>query len=197
MSTPYQPDRIRRQLVPLKLGLMYRLILARYIGTPLGTKPAPSRFSDRLGAFSLLYAAESVRAALWESLIRQRFTRRKQRILNQSEVQNFQVVTLTSTVPLMLVDLRADGAIRIGAPTAAAHDSNHTAARALSAATYNTVPEADGFVFASRFTGHDCIAVFDRTVGNLTAVSTNPLAHHADFWAALDDYEITLQSDAD
>lgn len=31
------------------------------------------------------------------------------------------------------------------------------------------VPEADGFVFASRFTGDSCVAVFERAFGQLRA----------------------------
>ena len=197
MSSAYEPERIRRQLLPFNILQMYRLIPARHVGTPLGTRPAPSRFGDRRGAFSLLYAAESVRTAFWESLIRQRFTRRKARVLNESELERFSVVTITAADPLTLVDLRDDGPIRIGAPSAVAHDSNHAAGRALSAATYASVPEADGFLYASRFTGHACIAVFDRALQNLTALNTNPLAHHADFWDALVDYDITLQSSSE
>lgn len=197
MSSAYEPERIRRQLLLLNIVQMYRLIPARHVGTPLGTKPAPSRFSDRGGDYSVLYAAESVRTAFWESLIRQRFTRRKTRVLDLSELEGFALVTVTAAARVHLVDLRDDGPIRIGAPAAVAHDSNHAAARALSVATYDSVPEADGFLYASRFTGHTCIALFDRAIHNLTALSVNPLSHHADFWDALDDYDITLRSDSD
>ena len=54
------------------------------------------------------------------------------------------------------------------------------------------MPEAEGFVFASRFTGHACVGVFDRAFGKLTALGIAELAGHADFLDALDDYGISL-----
>ena len=91
-----------------------------------------------------------------------------------------------------MVDLRRDGPIRIAAPTAVTHDANHAAGRALSAATYGEVPEADGFLFQSRFTGHTCVAVFDRAIRKLAVLDVVPLTEHEDFLQALSDYEITL-----
>ena len=90
------------------------------------------------------------------------------------------------------VDRRGDGPIRIAAPTAVAHDSNHAAGRALSATTYAGVPEADGFLFHSRFIGHVCITLFDRAISKLEAVEITLLVQQVDFLNALDDYEITL-----
>lgn len=55
-------------------------------------------------------------------------------------------------------------------------------------------PEADGFLFQSRFTGHLCIAVFDRAIGKLEAISLAPLIEHDDFLEALEDCEIALFS---
>ena len=62
----------------------------------------------------------------------------------------------------------------------------------LSTATYVNVPEADGFLFQSRFTGHVCAAVFDRAFGKLAFLDLTPLVEHADFLQALIDYDIRL-----
>ena len=94
--------------------------------------------------------------------------------------------------PLSPVDLRGDGPVRIGAPSAVAHDGNHAAGRALSAAVHGGVPEADGFLFASRFTRDLCIAVFDRAFGRLRASGATELVRHADFLDALDEFDIVL-----
>jgi hypothetical protein len=107
------------------------------------------------------------------------------------------VVTLRSRETLQLVDLRGDGPIRIGAPTAVAHDTNHAAGRSLSSSIHDGVPEADGIVFNSRFTGHACVAVFNRGIEKLEVVSITPLLEDEDFLDALDDYEITLISDGE
>ena len=104
------------------------------------------------------------------------------------------VVTLHTSEPLSLVDLRHDGPVRIGAPTAVTHDADHRAGQSLSAATYSNVPEADGFVYQSRFTGHMCMAVFDRAVAKLAVRDVTGLVRHPKFADVLVDYEITLRS---
>ena len=102
------------------------------------------------------------------------------------------MVSIASTEALSLVDLRGDEPVRIGAPSAVAHDGNHAAGRALSAAGYAGVPEADGFAYSSRFTGDTCVAVFDRSFGKLKLLRTDELVRHAVFLDALDDYGIVL-----
>ena len=192
MTAAYAPDRLRSRLRDVRLGRVFRVVHRDHRASALRAVPAPSRFSDPQGGYAVLYASEAVRCAFWESLGRNRFARRRARELPRSEVEARLVVSIGSTGPLALIDLRGDGAIRIGAPSAVAHDGNHAAGRALSAAVHATVPEAEGFVFASRFTGHACVGVFDRAFGKLTALGIAELAGHADFLDALDDYGISL-----
>lgn len=192
MTRGYSARRISTRLAEIELDPVYRLIRKKHRRRPLGVVPAPSRFSDPKGQYAVLYAAESVRCSFWEALGRNRFTRKKQRELPRFEVEDRLIATLRSTEPLALLDLRADGPVRIGAPTGVAHDANHAAARALSAATHAGVPAADGFVYHSRFTGDACVAVFSRALGKLDAVAVEPLIRSADFLDALDDYDITL-----
>lgn len=192
MSAKYDPDRIRGRLRAVRIERMFRVIHRRHRGRPLGAAPAPSRFSDPDGNYAVLYASEAVRCGFWEALARNRFTRRKRRELPRSDVEARLVVSFRSTEALAFVDLRGDGPIRIAAPTAVAHDSNHAAGRALSAATYAGVPEAAGFVFQSRFTGHLCAAFFDRAIDKLEVLEVTPLIEHGDFLDSLDDYEIIL-----
>lgn len=147
MSVGYNPARIRGQLRAVWIERMFRLIHRKHRRRPLGAVPAPSRFSDPAGQYAVLYAAEAVRCSFWEALARNRFTRRKRRELPRGDVEARLVVSLRSTEALQLVDLRGDGPIRIAAPTAVAHDTNHAAGRALSSATHADIPEADGFLF--------------------------------------------------
>ena len=163
----------------------------------LGAVPVPSRFGDPEMRYAILYASETVRCGFCEALIRNRFTRRKHRELPSSDVESMLVVSLCSIEQLTLVDLRGDGATRIAAPAAVVHDSNHTAGRALSAATYISVPEADGIMFQSRFTGDAYIAIFDRAICKLTLLEVMPLIEHSDFLHALTDYDITLTTSPD
>ena len=158
----------------------------------IGAAPAPSRFSDPQGGYAVLYASEAVRCAFWETLGRDRFARRRRRELPRTKAEARLVVSIGSTGRLVLIDLRSDGPVRIGAPSAVAHDGNHAAGRALSAAVHAGVPEADGILFASRFTGDTCVAVFDRGFGKLRALDIAELVRHVEFLDALDDYGIVL-----
>ena len=73
--------------------------------------------------------------------------RRRRRELPRIEVETRLVASIGSNGTLDLIDLRGDGPARIGAPSAVAHDGNHAAGRAQSAAVHAGVPEADGFPF--------------------------------------------------
>ena len=191
MTGAYDPERLRARLCEVRLGRVFRMIHRAHRAAPLRAVPAPSRFSDPQGGYAVLYASESVRCAFWETLGRNRFARRRRRELARSEAEARLVVSIRSG-PLSLVDLRGDGPVRVGAPSAVAHDGNHAAGRALSAAVHANVAEADGFVFASRFTGHACVAVFDRAFSKLTALGIADLVRHVEFLEALDDYRIAL-----
>ena len=105
-------------------------------------------------------------------------------------------MTLRTIEPLALVDLRDDGPVRIGAPTAVAHDADHRAGQALAAATYRDLPETDGFVYRSRFTGDTCVAVFDRAKAKLAVREMEALQQHPKFAEVLNDYAIALDSSA-
>ena len=192
MRGGYDPGHLRRQLRSVRIERMFRVIHESLRDRPLDAVPAPSRFSDPAGTYAVLYAAETVRCCFWEAVVRNRLTRSQRRELPRVEIDARLVVSLESREDLTLVDLRGDGPIQIGASPAVAHDSNHFAGRSLSAATFADVREADGFLFHSRFTGHLCVAVFDRAIGKLRGLRVTPLIEHVDFLEALDDYDILL-----
>lgn len=129
----------------------------------------------------MLYATQSLRCAVWEGLARDRFARRRRRMLAFREAEPIVLVILHTIEPLSLVDLRHDGPVRIGAPTAVTHDADHRAGQSLSAAIYLNVPEADGFVYQSRFTGHARVAIFDRAIGRLAVRDVTRLVQHPKF----------------
>lgn len=192
MTRGYDPDRLRSGLCNVRLEGVFRVIHLSYRSTPLAAVPAPSRFSDPQACYAMLYASASVRCAFRETVGRNRFARRRRRELPRSEVEARLVVSIHSEDALSLVDLRGDGPVRIGAPSAVAHDGNHAAGRALSAAVHGGVPQADGFLFTSRFTGDLCVAVFDRSFGRLRVSGTAELVRHTEFLDTLDEYDIVL-----
>ena len=192
MTGRYDPKRLRSRRCEVRLGHVFRVVHRDRRATPLGAVPSPSRLSDPQERYAVLYASEAVRCAFWETLARNRFARQRRRELPLSDVKGRVVVSVGSTGSLALIDLRGDGAVRIGAPSAVAHDGNQAAGRALSAAVYAGVPEADRFLFASRFTGDACVDVFDRVFGKLRGLGVAELICHAEFLDALDEYEIVL-----
>lgn len=159
---------------------------------PLSAVPAQSRFSDPAGRFAVLYGAESVSCCLWEAAVRNRLNLRWPREIMRSLVTSRYVVTFTSTQVLNLVDLRYDGPVTFGAPPTVVHESNHRDGRHLSEAVYNHLPEVDGFLYHSRYTGHRCCAIFCRAFGKLTSLPPTRLIHHTSFWHAISRYKISL-----
>lgn len=192
MSVKYDPDRIRQRLLAVRFDRMYRLASGCDRRQGVDTGPMPSRFSDPAENYEVLYATENIVCGFWEAIARNRFNRSKCRELPYRDVESTLVVSIISTEDLVLVDLQGDGPARLSAPTAVVHDTNHAAGRALSAATHANVPEADGFLYPSRFTGHACVAVFDRAIVKLKVLEVTPLVECEGFLDMLDDYEIKL-----
>ena len=193
MRRGYDPERIRNRIARVSLHQHYRVIRGKHRDKPLGAAPAPSRFSDPQERYSVLYASTSVQCSAWEHLVRNRLTRRKRRRLPLSDVEGRLIVEIDSAEDLALVDLRNDGAVRIGAPPAIVHDGNHAAGRALSFRAYHDIASADGLMYSSRFLPDStCVAVFDRAINKLEASRIVPLVRHRGFIEMLDEYEIDL-----
>ncbi|MCE2432497.1 MAG: RES family NAD+ phosphorylase [Candidatus Latescibacteria bacterium] len=184
--------RIEAQIRTFRIAWMFRVINQRHAAAPLNAIPAPSRFSDPAGNYAVLYGAETVPCCLWEVVVRNRLTRRQRRVIPRSGITYRLVVSFQSQQNLNLVDLRGDGPIRVSVSPDVVHDSNHLEGRSLSADVHAYLPDADGFLYHSRFTGHWCCAIFDRAFDKLDTLAVSPLTQHADFWDALNDYDITL-----
>ena len=142
MTGDYDPDRLRARLHRVRLGRVFRVIHRDRRATLLGASPAPSRFSDPQERYAVLYASDTVRCAFWETLARNRFAHRHRRELPQIEVEARLVVSIGFTGTFALIDLRCNGPVRVGAPSAVTHDGNHAAGRALSAAVHAGMAEA-------------------------------------------------------
>ena len=184
--------RIAAQIRTFRIAWMFRVINQRHAATPLNAIPAPSRFSDPARNFAVLYGAETVPCSLWEAVVRNSLTRRQRRVIPRPSITSRLVVSFQSHQDLNLVDLRGDGPIRIGAPPDVVHDSNHLEGRSLSEDVHAYLPDVDGFLYHSRFTGDLCCAIFDRAFDKLDTLAVRSLTQHADLWNALNDYGITL-----
>ena len=58
----------------------------RYRATPLGSRPADSRFCSRSAGYSVLYASPDFATAVIETVVRDRFMRRRDRDVALKEI---------------------------------------------------------------------------------------------------------------
>ncbi len=133
----YPRDRIERCLIEAVLPPCYRIIPGNYLTSPLGTAPADPRFCAKADGYTVLYASPDFGAAFVETVVRDRFTRRRRRQIAIQEVTE-RACALIATKPgilLKLLDLRQGGCARIGAPTDTVNARHHAAGR-LSAESF-------------------------------------------------------------
>jgi hypothetical protein len=62
----------------------------------------------------------------------------------------------------------------------------------LGNAVYQEHADVDGFIYASRLTGDDCIAVFDRGMGKLRVIEAWELKDHMELPGVLERNGVTL-----
>ena len=188
--------RNRIQSVLLRTGFLdcYRIVPRRFAGMPLGTRPADSRFCSKSADYSVLYTSPDFATAFLETVVRDRFARRRNRKVALREVTQraWARISMQPEAELRLLDLRGDGCTRIGAPTDAVHARNHAAGRTLGKAIHAEHTDIDGLLYVSRLTGEDIYAVFDRATGKLGAVETGMLINHPDLPDVLGRHQVDL-----
>jgi hypothetical protein len=126
--------------------------------------------------------------------VRDRFTHRLKRELPLAAILARAHATLSTqeNQELNLLDLRDTGCVDIGAPTDAVRARHFAAGQALGRAVHEEHPDIDGFIYASRLTGDDCIAVFDRAVGKLRVVDARELKDHPELPTVLERNRVAL-----
>ena len=196
-GSPCPGSRVEPVLVTAPMPRGYRIMASRHRSKPLGTTPADSRFCTRNGGFAVLYAAPEFTTAFVETVVRDRFTRRQDRKVSLKEVTTrvWAEVATQSKKMLTLVDLRRDGCTRIGAPTDAVNAKNHAAGRALARNIHALHTNVDEIVYASRLTGDDVYAVFDRSANKLASTKAGSLVDHSELADILERYRIMLVAD--
>ena len=166
----------------------------RHVGSPLGTTPADSRFATRTGGYTVLYAAPDFTTAFIETIVRDRFAHRRIREVALREITERVWVSLAAEpgAPLTILDLRADGCTRIGAPTDVVQARNHAAGRAFGKTIHAEHADVDGLVYASRLTGEDVYAIYDRSVVKLKVGDVGQLEEHVELPGVLERHGIGL-----
>ena len=100
-----------------------------------------------------------------------------------------------ATQVLNLLDVRGSGCLEIGAPTDAARARHLAAGQALGRAVYEEHRNIDAFLYPSRLTGEDCLAVFDRAVEKLIVLEASELKDHPQLPMLLEQLRIQLVDD--
>jgi len=161
---------------------------------PLQLHSSPSRFCDGKSDYSILYAALSFEACIVEALMRDRFTQGPRRELPLAAILARGHARLSTQYDreLNLLDLRDTGCADIGAPTDTVRARHFAAGQALGRAIYEEHADVDGFIYASRLTDDDCIAVFDRALEKFAVVDACELKNHPELPAVLKRNKVVL-----
>ena len=146
-----------------------RILNRQYSTQPLGLSNGPSRFSPlprSTTSFGVVYAAEDLATAAYETLIRDRLDVKPQalRILTPARYAGTDAVNLSTAQPLNLLDLTNGNGARYGVPTDVSRYSHHSEGQYFSEFIYRNLGQVDGFLYQSRFTQQLCIAVYDRAL---------------------------------
>ena len=176
----YPRNRIDPLLLTAGFPESYRIMPARYLASPLGTGAADSRFASRDASYTVLYASPDFATAFVETVVRDRLTRQRDRVVALKEITERAWVRVSARpgTVLTLLDLRRDGCTRIGAPTDVVHARNHAAGRAFGRAIHAEHGDVEGLLHVSRLTGEEVLAVFDRGLGKLASAGSGMLKNH-------------------
>ena len=185
-------DTLSALTLPVDATGYLRIIPDEHRATPTGMGFGRTRFASPDDSFKLLYAARDLKTAVAETIVRDRFERRKKRVLMEEEFDQRAVASLVSTATLDLLDLRGDGTNRLNVSTDVARGKSQRPGRAFSARLYRET-SLDGIVYASRITNDDCLAIYDRAVGKLDPnCPVVDLVALTDLVPALDDLDVTV-----
>ncbi|PRD41721.1 RES domain-containing protein [Phyllobacterium phragmitis] len=154
---------LRKLVVRVRVDDYVRILAREHANNPLGMGLGRTRFSSPRDKFKLLYLAQDVKTAIAETIIRDRFEGNSERLLLHEEFDRYSVTSVRNSRPLLLLDLRYEGASLLGVSTDAVRAKAQTAGRRFSQRVYDQT-NLDGIVYMSRITNKQCVAVYDRAV---------------------------------
>lgn len=162
-----------------------------HAATPLGAGFGVTRFASPTKAFKVIYVAQDLTTAIAETLVRDRFQGRALRKLLDVEAALWGMTEVNAGAPLILIDLRTTGLVRLGVSTEAARGKAQGQGRKLSQAIYDQT-DAQGLIYNSRLTGGACICIYDRALAGLVATPVIEVTLLAGFVDALRELNVTL-----
>ncbi|MGO6715201.1 RES family NAD+ phosphorylase [Rhizobium ruizarguesonis] len=127
-----------------------------------------TRFSSPRDKFRLLYLAQDPATAIAETIVRDRFQGKAERLILREEFDRYSIAVIRNPSPLFLLDLRYEGANLLGVSTDAVRARAQTSGRRLSQEIYDRT-DFDGILYMSRITNKQCVAVYDRATASIEA----------------------------
>lgn len=186
------PDILADLAVAITPKSYVRVTSMAHAATPLGAGFGVTRFASSTKAFKVIYLGQDLTTGVAETLVRDRFQGRARRKLLDVEAMLWGATEVSADAPLMLIDLRATGLVRLGVSTEAARGKAQGQGRKLSQAVYDQT-DAQGLIYNSRLTGRTCICIYDRALpGGLVATPVVELTLLAGFVDALRELNVTL-----
>ncbi|WP_372426266.1 RES family NAD+ phosphorylase [Salinarimonas chemoclinalis] len=185
----------------LEAGVRLRRIFGRGFPDPLGFAKTPSRFSDprhlpEAERYGVLYLGDGAKVCFLEAVLRDR----RDGVVGGVEIEERELIarsiaTVTVRAPLALVDLRVDGAVRMGVPSDVVRGSDQLPARDWALALHEHPSRPDGIAYPSRLNAQTNVAVFERAIHKLEVSSVTPLLDDREIADMLDVFEIALVPD--
>ena len=183
-----------------RIANYWRVSRRAYRNSPLGTTAGPSRFSPRLRPigeeppFTLLYLAENLATALYETIVRDQFNLIPHRVLHPDDYLDRVAFEISSgpDTPLALLNLTGTNAVRSGIPNDVLRYSKHDDGQHFAEYVHDHMPDVHGILYESRFTRQESVAVFERGARLLDDHGTHDLDREL-VHAALARFEIVVR----
>jgi RES domain len=191
-------NRAALHLATVEPGARFGRIFFDRHSDPLGFGKAPSRFSDprrRIPShrFGVVYLGETLKVCFLEAVLRDN---RNGAVgdypMDERELHVRRYAEIEIAAPLSLVDLRGDGAVRMGVPSDVARGSRQRLGRAWSLAFHQHPAAPDGIVYPSRLNGETNLAVYDRATPKLRVANVGPVIAAPDLPTVLDELMVAL-----
>lgn len=176
-----------------------RLHLRKYPDS-LGYGKTGSRFSDprrrvATNRFGLIYLGTTLKVCFVEAILRdQRNGAIEDFPIEESELGAWRFAQIEVGEALKLVDLREDGAIRLGVPSDVAGAASQALSRAWSLAFYEHPDQPDGVIYPSRLNEETNLAIYDRAISKLSVAKVDDLITAPGLASALSDLGVSLTS---
>lgn len=184
--------RLNSRVIEAPLRAWPRVIHIDHRKTPCDTGFGSSRFSSPSKAYRVLYAGVDFATAFSEAIIRDRFIGKSIKYLYLPFLEKRLATEISSSTNLRLLDFTGSAAHDLGVDTDAKGARSHGKGQEFGEALHSQT-DLDGLVFASRLTGRNCVAIFDRAFAKLTAAAPREIIKLKEFWNEVDRQEIVVR----